>query len=144
MWRKYCFKLAVFSMYKVFIWVLMDLIWNLWAWSGSRYSAKSDPYPGSGPWRTRSFASCRNIISWIVCSLILVSNCFNLSLFYSNACGTVALLHAVINNKEKIGLKEGALMVRKYLNTFCIMSRVEGSQYHNSFMKDCFIWRYLC
>jgi hypothetical protein len=55
---------------------------------------------------------------------------FNISLFDSNACGTVALLHAVINNKEKIGLKEGALMVRKYLNkyrTFCILSRVEDS-----------------
>ncbi len=37
-------------------------------------------------------------------------------IWYSNACGTVALLHAVANNRETIGLKEGALMVRILLS----------------------------
>jgi hypothetical protein len=49
----------------------------------------------------------------------------------SNACGTVALLHSVLNNLESIQLKEGALKVRKgyfwrILQHFSFENRIDG------------------
>lgn len=53
------------------------------------------------------------------------------SLFYmkqtiSNACGTVALLHAVANNRERIGLEDGAL--KTFLDMSQSMSPEERAQ----------------
>jgi hypothetical protein len=55
----------------------------------------------------------------------------------SNACGTVALLHAVANNRETIGLKEGALMVRILFSLSLSRGHTFSRPYHRGLLICC-------